>query len=128
MHQCLGGASQLENLTEDAQLLISTVVGHVQVLPDARDVLLEDKPCGSFYVFLCFGCLYLVTFLCLLNGKPFHCFRRLGGEPQNLVVICLPVVVYLLKGMTVHCFRHLESEQQSLVQGTVRTASELPVV
>ena len=104
-----------ENLREDAQLLISIVVGHVQVLPDARDVLLEDRPCGSFYVFLWFVCLFLVTFLCLLNGKPFHCFRRLGGEPKNLVVICLPAFVYLLKGMTVHWLRLLESEQQSFV-------------
>ena len=124
----MGKACQLENLTEDAQLLISTVVGHVQVLPDARDVLLEDKPRGSFLVFLCFVCLYLVTFLCLLNGKPFHCFRRLRGEPQNIVIIYLPDVVYLLQGMTVHCFRHLENEQQSNFQGTVRTDSEWPVV
>ena len=112
----------------DELLHLFTVARYVLVLPDTRDVVLEGRPCGSCYVFLCFVCLYLVTFLCLLNGKPFHCFRRLGGEPQNIVVICLPVVVYLLKGMTVHWHRLLESEQQSSFQGSVRTASEWPVV
>ena len=38
----------LENIIEDALLLSSTVEGHVQILADARDALLECWPCGLF--------------------------------------------------------------------------------
>ena len=36
-----------------------------------------------WFVVMCFYILFAVSwFLCFLNGKPFHCFRRLGGEPK----------------------------------------------
>ena len=76
----------LENIIEDALLLSSTVEGHVHVLPDARDVLLEDKPCGLFLCVYIIVCLYVFTFLCLLKGKSFHCFRRLEDEHHCLFI------------------------------------------
>ena len=61
-------ACQLENLLEDAQLLISTVEGHVHVLPDARDVLLEGRPCGSF-LWVPMWCLPLFGYLPLFTER-----------------------------------------------------------
>ena len=76
---------QLEDLIEDAQLLISTAEGHVHVLPDARDVLLEDLPCGSCYVFLCIMFVCVFTRICLLKGMTAHIFRLLEGIQQICV-------------------------------------------